>query len=235
MLNAYLGVGQWIANLGDSIWGEICAAAVWTVPGWVLLGEWITSDGASLLVAIISLFIAVLAFRHDKQTASLSGVKIIASGRFGETRTKPGSKAETETDTIWKVDIRPTGPGVRYAARAGVWEATNPGQWKISSVEQDAWRVGDDPHVVEGVRIASEPWADVYVGVVWESPRLFFSGFKTQGLRMKIPTSGEEIESTPYQVWEARDKEWKPSKKRLETVDVHPLTDATSFSKRHQP
>lgn len=220
----------------------------WEASGPVRSALWTaaTDDGTvSLFVAVLSLFVAARAFRHDRQVTSLSGVIIHQHGvpENIELTDGEGNLVGYEGSSYLEVEILPRGPGTRYDVRGAVWAPEGAVDAIVETEQQQEWSIGGPPILITLKRHRRDKtewndarWHDVYVGAVWEQPSSWHGGFVTQGLRVKVPLPGSMEPRSDFETWSPLLRCWRS--RRLKTEKAGPLLGTVksgkSLAKIHQ-
>lgn len=197
------------------------------------------SDIANLLVAIVALLVALIsgvytwrAFALQRQSSSAAGLDFLYVKRREGTRelvqTDTGPQAKIGSKPFYVSAILSRGPGVRYGAQGAVW---GKGRLQVLTPQVQVWGP-DHPGVeFELKRTADGKWEDVYCGVVWETPRMFWKGFTVDGYRTKVGSPAEKVQDFHAERWNARKQRWVPLKGSQDITDRDPLKDAADKGK----
>lgn len=178
-----------------------------------------------LLVALVSLYVALRAFWQDRM-GTITGLSILThSSPEYVPQVKDGQTVGWAHSSYLIVEMLARGPGTRYEVRGAVWAPENTVVTDVQTPELETWRAGDASITITLRRDREHRtpwkdkyWQDVYVGAVWSRPSTWRGRFVVEGMRVKVPAPNSRQPEDEYQTWSRWRGRWVDRKRlKMET------------------
>lgn len=156
---------------------------------------------ATLIVSLVALLIAYLAFRHERAASTAHGMFVTVTPLIGERRVECGTATGIAG---WHVALDIVGP-VPVVQAQPVLFVDGESSLVASVTNRElvpVWSPGDAPLEVTIVRIDSSALPDeIWVGVTWAEPTPYGSGLISRVRRWPIRLKGQKADEARSQKW----------------------------------
>lgn len=175
-------------------------------------------DLTNLTIAAVALAVAIMsgvytwrAFTLQHYSTSASGLDFLHVELNEAVSQKAPIGVEMQLVRPFFVSaIISRGPATRYGAQGVVWGR---GNLRVLTPVVQVWGP-DHPGIEFDLRRGRNgEWEGVYCGVVWEAPKMFWSGFRTEGYRVKLEPPGSTDRNFVAERWNEKKGKWVALKK----------------------